>query len=321
MKKTLIIIGTIIAMLTTVAVIAYASGNTTLTAHVVQFKIFVNGEEQNFESPVVMIDNRTYIPLREVGEVLGMNVEWCGDNQEISISSPQETEDIKEWEALYRFEEDGLWGYKDAAGKIIVAPQFRRADEFSEGLAFVRGVEGREYQTGFIDAAGNLVISLPAVISAHRFSEGLAFVRGVEGREDQIGYIDTTGNLVIPLPTVISADRFSDGFALVRIREWDWDNEMPLTVGTPGPLIFIDRTGENVFGMEFGTAVRFVDGLARVGVSNRNWAFIDTTGENAFGMEFRHAQDFIDGYARVTLLDGTNTYIDRAGNLHLDRRW
>lgn len=248
---------------------------------------------------VVFTSDRTYVPSRKDYESLEMN-------------------DVEEWGTLYLFEENGLVGYKDADGNVVIEPQFYWAHAFSEGLAFVKGVEGREYQTGYIDLAGNLVI---------------------------------------PLPTANAGGRFSEGFAHVSIREWDWSSEYSIATGLPGPFIFIDRMGRNVFGMEFATVSNFEDGLARVSMLKGNMIVIDRTGKNAFGMEFRWVFRFIDGlaivhllngnrafidrrgenafgmeftsafefdrrgYAQVVLLDGTATYIDREGNLHLDRTW
>ena len=274
MKKTLIIVGAIVAILTIGILIVFARGNS-----------------------------------REVGESLGMNEE----KQVISNNAHQE---VEEWKTLYPFEEDGLWGYKDAAGSVIIEPQFRIAARFSEGLAWV------------IDSA------------------------------EQRGYIDLTGQFVISLPTARYPGAFSDGFARIVARDWDRGNEdINIVSHIPGPFIFIDRTGENAFDMEFAHARDFIDGLARVTLLNGRSAFINTKGENAFDMEFRFAGEFIDGlsrvvllngneafisrtdgnafnmefrsvdefdergYARVTLLDGTVTFIDREGNLQLHRTW
>ena len=181
----------------------------------------------------------------------------------------------EEWCTLYRFEQNGLWGFRDAYDNTIIEPQYRGAHWFSEGLAFVMGVEGREYQTGFIDLSGTLVI---------------------------------------PLPTARAAGRFSEGFASVSIRDWDWDNEVPRT-SVPGPYIFIDRTGQDIFDQEFLSARPFNEGFARVTLFNARDVFIDTVGTNAFDMEFLLAGCFVDGYANVKLLDGAYTHIDREGNV------
>ena len=373
--------------------------------------------------------------------------------------------DVQEWGTLYRFERNGLWGFKNASENIVIEPQYYTVHDFSEGLAFVRGVRGREDQTGFIDFEGNLAIPLPTVIHAGHFSEGfapvvvrpwgkdeepsyfshqitgpfifinreghnvfgdefqiafpfvdglaeviryrgnmefiditgqnafgmefkwadrfdedgfawvhlldgtrthldrngnivdrrdaiaratsnewgslrpatrdglwgfhndsgervielqfrhansftegLAFVQGFEGREYQTGFIDYTGELVIPLPNAISAGRFFEGFALVINRRWDCENEEVVNRRIPGPHIFIDRTGQNVFNQEFADARHFIDGIARVQLLNGNIAFIDTSGENVFGQEFLAARDFVGDLVAVTLLDGREVY-------------
>jgi len=262
----------------------------------------------------------------------------------------------EELEGLHPIEENGLFGFISIATRErVIEPQFAWAGLYSEGLAFVRGVEGREYQTGYIDSVGNLVIPLPAISEGasfseglafvrgvegredltgyidltgtlvipipetirfgHGFSEGLAFVRGVEGREDLTGYIDLTGELVIPLPTAIVAHQFSDGFAVVIEREWDIDSEPVLAIGVPGPFIFIDKTGQNAFSQEFGSVGDFRNGLAVVSLGNGNMMFMNTRGRNAFRREFRTVFEFEGDYAEVTLLDGTPARINRSGRI------
>jgi len=273
---------------------------------------------------------------------LKMDENLFEDNQVDSTDSPH----VEEWGVLYRFQEDGLWGFKDAYGEVVVEPQYSYVHDFSEGLAFVRGTEDRDYLTGFMDSTGKLVIPRPNVIMAtrfsegfvtiierewdlgndetsfdfkwlethwveldvsepgpfiyidragenifgrefyhaHPFSEGLAFVRGIGDRGYMTGFISLTGELVIPLPNIILGGSFFEGFAAITEREWDWANEDPLIVGTPGPRIFIDRTGENIFGLEFASVDRF-----------------------------------IDGFARVSLFDGSQRYIDRYGNFFTSR--
>ena len=182
----------------------------------------------------------------------------------------------EEWPTLYRFSQDDLWGFKDASGNIILEPQFIVASNFSEGLAFVR-LPDTDEGTGFIDVNGNLVIPLPDIVQ---------FVGG-----------------------------FSEGFAPIIIRKWNRATEFPHVMGPPGPAIFIDRTGQQVFGQEFQSADPFSGGFARVSPYRGRVFFIDRTGQNAFGKEFMFADSFVGEYAWVTLLDGTRTYIDRRGNI------
>ena len=206
--------------------------------------------------------------LRTSEDYLSMYDAWLAENQE--------------WVTLYPFEENGLWGYMDESGDVIIQPQFRMARSFSEGLAFV-------------------------TIGEHTI--------------EQRGYIDVTGEIVIPRPMIGYWDgEFSDGFAHVIERAYE-RNENRRAIGPLGPYIFIDRTGQNIFGQEFAGVRPFREGFARVIPLRGNPFFIDRTGAHAFdGMEFRLiSSDFKDGYANVILLDGTAAYIDRLGNI--ERGW
>jgi len=247
----------------------------------------------------------------------------------------------EEWGRLYPFREDGLGGYKDAYGNVVIEPKYLYAEEFFEELAFVRGVQGREEQTGFVGLTGEIVIPLPLHHPAYFFTP-----------------------------------RFSDGFAPVIIREWECENERILlpTYGlsnpypeyNPGPFVFIDRAGQNIFGQEFLSANEFSEGLAFVRcvtgmdeqtgyiditgslviplpaanfagrfsegfahVSVRMWdrtvenpnirgplgpfIFIDRAGQNIFEQEFLSVRPFEDGIARVSLINGNAAFIDRTG--------
>lgn len=136
------------------------------------------------------------------------------------------------------------------------------------------------------------------------------------GRQsNHTGFIDPEGNLAILLPTAIEGGAFTEGFARVVIREWSI-TEDPSSIGTYGPFIFIDRSGNDAFGKEFSSGADFRGGFARV-MQDWHWFFIDRTGANAFDMYFDFALDFNEaGYAKVKLLDGTDTIIDRYGNFH-----
>jgi hypothetical protein len=266
MQKKLTIFGILlIGILITITVVS-ADNVEPFLAYVAQFRVFVNDGERNFEDPIITINGRTYVPLREMSEVLGMDVEWDEENQKIIIGSPESSHN-GDAGMLYPFARNGLWGYIDDSGNTVVEPQYRVAREFFEGLAYV------------------------------------------SGEPEQRGFIDLSGNLVIPLPTGRYIHDFSQGFTRVVFREWDWGNEYITVNGGPGgPYVYIDRTGENIFGMEFASAEKFNEhGLVQVTLLNGRATFIDTTGVLC---EFDET-----GYARVRLLDGTRTHIDRQGNI------
>lgn len=95
-----------------------------------------------------------------------------------------------EQDELIPFRKQGLYGYVNAEGQVVIEPQFEYAAAFSEGLA--RAYKNR--LSGYIDKRGEWVIP-PRFEYANDFSEGLA---GVSLGEEGWGFIDRSGQPVIP---------------------------------------------------------------------------------------------------------------------------
>src|SRR5262252_9571292 len=159
---------------------------------------------------------------------------------------------------LYR----GSLAYFDRTGKQISPPLGYGPKNYSlsEGLVAV----GIKDKAGFMDAAGKLVIA-PQYDDAEDFSEGLAAVkmRGEEttwcprepsgsrkGFTMKWGYIDKTGKFVIP-PQYESAGRFAEGLAPINNCD---------------EAFFIDKSGQRIISGNFRYAAPFFGGLARVDV-------------------------------------------------------
>lgn len=83
MKKKYIII--LLCIVLCVSIIASAQSNTMIEAMLYDVDIFFDGKKIEFQSPVVMIDNQTYIPLREAAEKLNIKVEWDGAARRIIL--------------------------------------------------------------------------------------------------------------------------------------------------------------------------------------------------------------------------------------------
>lgn len=113
---------------------------------------------------------------------------------------------------------NGLYGFVNTDGDVVITPQYVSAGSFGSGLAPV-SMGGL---CGYIDTTGALVLPYQWE-SAESFSEGLAAVNDGSGW----GYIDPTGTLVIPCQFT-SAYAFGDGIAYV------------------GSSSYIDRTGNPV---------------------------------------------------------------------------
>ena len=68
-----------------------------------------------------------------------------------SPKGPQES-----W-PLFRFCENGKWGYVNRKGRVVIAPRFRVAYDFSDGRATVKEVR----RLGYIDRQGRFAFTLP----------------------------------------------------------------------------------------------------------------------------------------------------------------
>ena len=231
------------------------------------FQVKLNGHILELENPPYVIQDRAYLPLRELSEALGAQVAWDGEIKTVKIQRQLAETKKNEYPARLPFKQDNLYGYMDIEGNIIVTPQYIEAEQYSEGLA---AVMDENYRWGYIDTAGNMMI--PHIyLDAKKFSEGLA---------------------------AVSAETFS---------------ELALYV-----YHYIDRTGDCKISETFGEVGEFHSGLAQVTkqIENEEWirGYIDQKG--IFQREIEHTDDFEEGYVIVekcilntkfeTVFDGTD---------------
>jgi YARHG domain/WG containing repeat len=103
------------------------------------------------------------------------------------------------------------WGYMDKSGNIVIAPQFKWAYKFSNGLARVwKSLLDKNY---FIDKNGTIIINGP-FDNASNYSENLAAVKV----GNKWGYINREEQIVIN-PQFDWAEPFSNGLAEVKIDD------------------------------------------------------------------------------------------------------
>lgn len=82
MKK--VILGILLGFMMAMAFSSFANSDF-LTAQIATFDIEVSGEKFEGENPPVVIGGRTYLPLRDIGEALGVSVEWNGTERKVEI--------------------------------------------------------------------------------------------------------------------------------------------------------------------------------------------------------------------------------------------
>jgi hypothetical protein len=149
-------------------------------------------------------------------------------------------------EGLLPIETKGKWGFVDRTGKLVVAPQFEDAGDFSEGLAPVK-VSSEETTWCPPDGSGSR-----------------------SGFTMKWGYIDKTGKVVIPAQFE-SAAPFSERLAVIHNCE---------------QAFFIDKTGKTVISGNFRYASSFAGGLARIETMAKDGllsGYVDRTGKIVWG--------------------------------------
>lgn len=196
-------------------------------------------------------------------------------------------------DGLAGYLEQGMTGFVNKHGKVVIPPKDDISPYFHDGLARIE----RDGKYGFVTKDG--VITIPCQYDrAFDFSEGLAAVM----QNNRWGYINPAGEMVIPYLYSNASIEFSNGFAWVQHpnkRGWE----------------IINSNGEIIgHGDGFETVAPFTkEGLARVEQKGK-WGFANSKGELVIPCEYDHAEDFTDGLAFVEQ-DGLYGLINPEGEL------
>lgn len=126
---------------------------------------------------------------------------------------------LKFYNGLSAFNENGLYGFVDPSGKIVIPPKFKYAGRFSRERAAVQSAYNDLW--GFIDTQGNYITKVEfCTLGAFSERDGLAGVYkngykvGDSCQGGKWGFIDTEGRWVID-PVLDKAERFINGKAKV----------------------------------------------------------------------------------------------------------
>ena len=268
-----------------VALAVFRAGAATqqLLANVVDFKFVVDGQERQLNEDVVVINDRTYVPVRAMSELLNKQVGWDGQTNTVSITSNTEIAEISltpeeiAAEGWLPFIKDGLWGLMDTEGNVKIPPMSYEMIQFQEGLAPVLNSLDRYGKYGYINIYGEVVLDYQ-YWDASQFNEGVAVVT----TDDYFyRYIDHNGNFVFPTKFHY-AEPFKNGYAKVSLRELT-DEEVGRGCGqNSGPFTYIDKSGKTIL-----------------------------------KDEFRELHPFNNAFAYGVTMDGEKVYVDQRGN-HLN---
>ncbi len=211
---------------------------------------------------------------------------------------------------LFAFQENGLWGYKNAAGEVAILPQFSSAEDFGaeDDLAFA----AQDGLYGLINRSGQWVAQ-PAWSAFLPFSEGRAAVESGE----KWGFVDESGVLVIGY-NFREVGSFSCGRAMARTASsygyidplgnmavsekfryaGQFENDMAFA-GVGDSNYIVNKAGDPQYTLDPGvTGTVYSEGLALVQNSG-TFYFINQYARQAFSGEYEDALSFSGGYAAV----------------------
>ncbi len=186
----------------------------------------------------------------------------------------------------------GKCGYIDRKGNFIINPQFSDANNFYDGLAYVR-FNGK---VGYINKAGNFVI--PAIYEdGTDFVDGLAFVTKVNSTPI---CIDTKGNEIFQTPANIETVEVYSKEGIARVKT---DN---------GKENFIDKKGNIVINPQYMICDYCNDGIVIVQSEDNKCGAFNKEGKMIVNPQFRWIGCFRHGLAKVYTGEKCG-YIDQEG--------
>jgi hypothetical protein len=223
--------------------------------------------------------------------------------------------------------DNGLFGFKDERGKIIIPCVWKCVSPYSEGMAAVENEAGL---WGFIDKTGKNVIPCVWKKSKH-FRNGLAAVSN-----DAVlwGFIDKTGKIILPIKWKIK--NHIDGYWLSKYVEVTDENDIEYQIINEKGELRKKSTTESVAPQKSITTLstdsnekkkkwKFIsnyhEGFARVQDETGKWGFIDGKNNIISPCIWTEAGSFHEGLAYVRGETGLYGYIDKMGKQVVPLQW
>ena len=210
------------------------------------------------------------------------------------------------------------FGYVDNKGNIIIIPKYKKANEFSYGLAAVQErVKLFPFigKWGYIDTTGKKVVDYQ-YDEASEFSDKIAKVK----KGNKWGIINNEGQQITPLIYEDILNMWGKLIPAKRKGKWLFLNykgtevvppkyddiyskEFTFREGLAAVSInekwgFIDGSGNEVVPIQYDGVKCFCEGLAAVKLNNK-WGFIDKVNQKLTEFKFDKVRDFHDGLAAV----------------------
>ncbi len=172
MKKTFkIFLSLVLITMTLMSTTAFAE---TYEAIEPKFEVLVDGEHFYSNPPIVVIDGRTYLPLRAMGECLGIYVDWNAELGQVEVSSTKDAippfQVDNAYEAFYDVPDFGkVTGCKSYATQedasvfgyaVSIGYQIKPKDIPAAIDKYVNALAENTYELWYEDSSGNYNASL-----------------------------------------------------------------------------------------------------------------------------------------------------------------
>ena len=229
-----------------------------------------------------------------VGAFLAMLVAGCGH-------SGTDSRETNEARPLFPVPVNGVWGFIDDRGRIVITPRYEAVLPFSEGLAGAK----REGRWGFVNRSGAEAIPF-LYKTVQSFHGGVAIVDSGLA-EHPVGVIDASGAWVAqPMFRSLMAADGPNGLLFGQKEP-------------AGGLAFYDRSGNVILG-PYSLAFPFAEGRARVKSENGEW-IIDPSGNFIAKQPVTlEGIQFSDGLIAIRR-DRKLGYMDLDGNIAIEPRF
>jgi hypothetical protein len=261
------------------------------------------------------------------------NIEWWLVNmknyQVLSLTSYDNSRDPSD--GLVGVSKNGVWGFINIEGQVVVPFLYDEVTSFSEGLAAVK----KDGKWVFIDRTGTEVIS-EASQHYDGFSNGLAPIE----RDGKWGFMDKTGAVIVGFK-YDGVREYMEGIAAVEINgKWGlvdsfgkeittliYDDALYTTNGLTSverdrKWGFVDKTGREVVPLIYDYVNNYSENLAAVKVASK-WGFIDNFGKVVVPIIYNEVRDYQNGFAKVNLqgttYDANSFYINRIGTQYVEK--
>lgn len=118
-------------------------------ADVAGFKVLVNGKEFVSDPPALVVEGRTYLPLRAMGDALGVPVNWNEELGQAEVGvAPQTDEGAGVIDGKYYVEVLSARKSKDYSGKDVVIINYRYTNNSDETKSFMLAFNAQAFQNG-----------------------------------------------------------------------------------------------------------------------------------------------------------------------------